>query len=205
MSDLESLLEEAQSTDFETKTVAVAKLGTLGDPQAFDIVLTILSEEAVKDDEYWEEDELFLECIYTLGAIGNKRAIPHMREILTTHGNIFAKEKAGEALGKLGDRSFLLSCLDYEDEFIRANALRGLGYAIDQDSSELFDLATESLRDRSVEVISSAIAMLERIGDPRAITCIKPFIDKHALNYSGVALSEQATRAIKLLETGSYT
>lgn len=201
MSKLESLLKEAHSTDIETKTMAVMELGELGDPQAFDTVLTILTTEKAessKGNAVWD-DELLLECIFTLGALGDKRAISPLRAILTTDDNSSAKEKAGEALGKLGDHSFLLNCLSHVDEFTRLGALMGL-YIIDRGDPALFTLASEALQDGSVEVISFAVAVLEEIGDPRAIPLITPFTKKHEFNVNGVALSELSTTAIERIE-----
>jgi len=203
MSELETLLKEAQDTNIETKLQAVKGLGSLGDPRAFDVLLAILNKGEAKARGGRNEaqgDDLLAECIFALGKIGgNKLAIPRLREILTTDGYSYAKEEAGQALGMLGDRDFLLTCLGHEDEFTRSYALLGL-CVIEKDSLELFDLAAKALQDESVEVIGLAIAALGSIGDPRAIPLIRLFIDKQEYDNNGVALCDLAVEAIETLE-----
>lgn len=125
MQDVEMLLRILYDGDLEAQLNAIISLGRLADPNALEAVLAIMVEAQKHDDDAY--NELLEEAIFTLGQLGERKAIPHLRSIMNNKQfSIYIKEKAAQSLGKLGDRDFLQECLTSEDEIIRAGGLSGL-------------------------------------------------------------------------------
>jgi HEAT repeat protein len=199
MPDLELLLQQAQEDDPERKLDAVSQLSAFHDPRAFDVVLKVMLQE-LQNDWY---DDILLEAILTLGDIGDPRAKSHLRTLLEADDdNSPAKEKAAQALVKLGDVDYLFQLMNHKNEWVRASVLFGLGMtpAYRQHAEAMSNICIKALADSSAEVQAVAIILLEALGEKRAIPDLQKLINSAELIETGQTVGKMAYKAIQTIE-----
>ncbi len=127
-----------------------------GGVESFDLLI-----EAVRG----ADGGLRMQAVENLGLLGDPRAIPAVRALLTREDvQMFERVKAAHALLRLGDRSgvpLLLTALEGSPGTGRAAATLALGYAKEE---RFVPVLTKLLRDPEIDVTIAAAAALSRYG-----------------------------------------
>jgi HEAT repeat protein len=175
--DIDHLVENLQSSDRQTRLLAVEELGRIGDGKAVDALLNLVITKA-------EDWRIKIRAVRLLGEIAD----PGVSEVLVrVFNDPFLNEECPAmkwntaiALGKdfnKGSRvvDSLIDALNYNNLLVREAAIQSLGKIGD---SRAVPFLIPVLNDKSFAIKFGTIKALGNIGDPQAI----PFLKQIAKN-----------------------
>jgi HEAT repeat protein len=190
--DIDHLVENLQSSDRQTRLLAVEELGRIGDGKAVDALLNLVITKA-------EDWRIRIRAVRLLGEIAD----PRVSEVLVrVFNDPFLNEECPAmkwntaiALGKdfnKGSRAVdsLIDALNYNNLLVREAAIQSLGKIGD---SRAVPFLIPALNDKSFAIKFGTIKALGNIGDPQAI----PFLKQIAKNDNDPYIKGEALSVLK--------
>lgn len=175
------LLKLLQGKDIRSATRAAYALGCIGSKAAVDDLLWIVSSRETK---HWSDVNLMGSAAYSLGKIGDTRALPVLLKAggPKDRGHEYTRASPILALGHFsGEESLaaIVSGLSSHVREVRSAAVTALGTRGDPASVEWL-IKTLSHEDSSLH--SEAAEALGRIGDRRAVSALVPLLTREDWN-----------------------
>jgi len=194
--DIDHLVENLQSSDRQTRLLAVEELGRIGDGKAVDALLNLVITKA-------EDWRIKIRAVRLLGEIAD----PGVSEVLVrVFNDPFLNEECPAmkwntaiALGKdfnKGSRAVdsLIDALNYNNLLVREAAIQSLGKIGD---SRAVPFLIPALNDKSFAIKFGTIKALGNIGDPQAI----PFLKQIAKNDNDPYIKGEALSVLEKISS----
>lgn len=190
--DIDKLMANLQSGEWQTRLLAVEELGRIRDGKAVDALLNLV---VIKGEDW----RIKIKAIRLLGEIADLRVLEVLVRIFN---NPFLnnecpaiKWNTAIALGKYFNKGSkavdsLIEALSYNNLIIREAAIESLGKIGD---SRAVPFLIPALNDKSFAIKFSTINALKNIGDPKAV----PFLKQIADNDNDLHIKEEALSALK--------
>lgn len=189
--NIDELIANLQSSNWQTRLLAVEELGRIKNDKAIDALLNFVFIKA-------EDWRIKIRAIRLLGEIVDPRVLEALVKIFN---DPFLNEECPAiklntaiALGNFNKGSSavdtLIDALNYNNLLVREAAIQSLGKIGD---SRAVPFLNSVLNDKSFAIKLSAIKALGNIGDPRAI----PFLKQIAENDSDLYIKREALSVLK--------
>lgn len=180
--DVKGLIKALSYKDESIRLRAIKALGILGDPEAIEPLIKLLSHSFLGNY-----------ATFSLGKIGKPAVKPLINALQKDNKNV--RINSTYALGLTGDTNAvqtLIQLLDDKNDTVRMNAAAALGMI---GSEEAVLSLIKALNDKHWKVRENATGALEQIGDKKAI---KPL--NHMLNDENKEVSVRAKIALEKIK-----